>query len=247
MSFGSAIRKRDGGNRLEFDAGAKLDFGGMVHLFDDFLGDALSAEWNGAAGTDPQAVAPAVNVQAGGVVRLTAGDAGTGVAADGSVLNRELVFYPNKGGLTLEARVKLSAITDVILNVGFTDTKALELPFEIGASDALTSNATDAACFVFDTGADTDAWHCAGVANDVDAADPPTAAGSAPVAGTWVVLRIEISKTGVADFYVNDQHVAQLAAAVTASVALTPVVAICSDTTTAVSVDVDYIWVRVDR
>lgn len=245
--YSSAVRKRDGGDRLEFAEGAKLDFGGMVHIWDDFLGDAVDARWNAAAGTDPQAVAAAINVQAGGVVRLTAGDAGTGVAADGSVLNQELTWKANQGGLMMEARIKLSAITNVILNVGFTDTKALELPFEIGAADALTSNATDAACFVFDTGAATDVFHCAGVANDVDAADPPASAGQAPVAGTWVVLRIEITKTGTAMFYINDTHVATVAAAVTASVALTPVIVICSDTTTAVSVDVDYLWVRMDR
>lgn len=247
MEYASAIRKRDGGDRQEFAKGAKLDLGEMVHLYDDFLGDAIGAEWNGVAGTDSEALAPAVNVQPGGVVRLTAGDSDTNMAADGSVLNRELIFKPNQGNLVMEARVKLSSIAAVAVCIGFTDTKALEMPFEVGGSDALTSNATDAAAFVFDTGADTDEWFAAGVANDVDAADPPDEVGSAPVAATWAVLRIEISETGVADFYLDDQHVVTLAAAVTASAALTPVLAVLSRTTAVKSLDVDYVWVRVDR
>lgn len=253
MSFNAAVRKRDSGRRLEFGVDldgrpAQLDMGDTVHWFDDFLGDALDARYDVNSGGDAQALDPVISAAVGGVVRLTSGDAGTGVAADGSALAMELNWKANQGGVVLEARVKLSAITNVIVNVGFTDVKpsgTLELPFEVGGSDALTSTATDAVAFVFDTGADTDEWFAAGVADDVDASH--VALGVAPAAGTYQTLRIELSDAGAADFFINDQHYATVAAAVTATVALTPILIICADTTTSVLLDVDTLWLTGKR
>lgn len=248
MSFATAIRKRDGGDRLEVAAGARLDLGGSAWHFDDFLGDALDARYSVASGSDAEATDPAINAAAGGHVRLTTGDSNASVAADASALTQELNWQADQGGLIFEARVQMDAITNVQVCVGFTDVKAdgtLELPFTIGGSDALTSTATDAACFVFDTGADTDNWFAAGVKGDSDAG--PTDAGSAPTASTFQALRIEIGTDETADFFIDDTQVASLATAVTKTTALTPIIVANSTTTTVRNVDVDYLWIQQDR
>ena len=144
-----------------------------------------------------------------------------------------------------ETRIKVDVITSVIINVGLTDTSALEIPFELGAADAITSTATDAVCFVFDTGAATDNWHAIGVKNGTDTA--ATNSGSAPVAATWQKFRIEVDSNGTATFLLNDKYVAKLANAVTVGTDLTPVVVVVADNTTSKLLDVDYVHVSVDR
>lgn len=252
MSFSSKMRKRDGGDRLEFAAGADLDFDGMILLFDEFLGDAVDARFSSAKGSDGSAAVAAINAQVGGVARLASGaGAGGTVAVNGSSLTHELNWKASQGGpgtgntdaIRLEARLKVDAITNVQIFAGFTDTKAdstLEIPFSL-SSDVLTSTATDAAGFLFDTGADIDHWHLCGVANDVDGTTVTTAL--APVAATFVVLKIEISTAGLARFWINDQEVGQVASAVTTSVALTPILIVSALAAAQRNLDVDYLRV----
>lgn len=224
-----------------------VDGKNTIRLFDDFLGDTLDVLHTGTAGSDPQAVAPAIVAGAvGGVVQLVSGDVGGGaVAVDGCVLAGALNWLASNGNLVFEARIKIPTITSVVVNVGLTDTAALENPFEIGASDALTSNATDAACLVFDTGATNDNWFCCGVKADVDAAKVNT--GIAPVAGAWQAVRIEIDKAGTATFYLDGRLVASMANALTTSVALSYVFAVMSRTTATRSLQADLMDLSMDR
>lgn len=249
-SYQPSVYRDKGGNRMNVKAGGAFEPLGIAMLLDDFLGDALDARYSGAGGSDGQALAPAIAAAVGGVCRLVAGDSDTNFAADGSSLTHGLNWQADQGGLVLEARVKLASIAALAVCIGFTDalaTGTFELPFSIGSSDALTSNASDACCFVFDTGADTDQWHLAGVDSNTDAG--PAALGSAhnPAADTYQTFRLEIDASGDAVAYIDDVLVATLASVVSPDVALTPVIAVQSRTTATKTVDVDYLYVKQDR
>jgi len=226
----------------------ELAHSARIRLFDDFLGDTLDAKWGSQSGTDPQVVAPAFNAQTGGAMRMTTGDDAAGdMATNGVQLEQALVWRCANGKLVLEARVKMDAITNVAVFVGFTDqVGTLEMPFTLAAADALTSNATDAVGVLFDTNAATDNWWLVGVANDVDATKQN--AGTAPTAATYETWRIEISTAGAATFWRNNAVVGTaMAAAVRNSVDLTPVVAAFSRSTASRVVDVDFLDVQAVR
>lgn len=203
-------------------------------------------------GTDSATSAAAILAGGiGGVLRLTTGDAGSGLAADTCQLTtRVLGWQASNGGLTYEIRVKLSAITTCWAFFGFTDTVAasLEAPV-ISASSAntITTNASDAVGWMFDTRMSTDNWWMVGVAADTDATAQNS--GYAPVADTYEVLRISISAAGAATFYRNGVPVGKImSGAVTAATDLTPIIAV-SKTSVAASMtcDVDYLMCAMDR
>jgi hypothetical protein len=141
----------------------------------------------------------------------------------------------------------MSAIFSVCVFVGFTDQiGTLEMPFTLGAGDALTSNATDAVGVLFDTAADTDKWWLVGVANDVDATKQDSTL--APTANTFETWRIEVDRTGIATFYRNGVAIGTtMSGAVTATVPLTPVIAAFARSTTAKTIDADYVYVTQQR
>jgi hypothetical protein len=122
------------------------------------------------------------------------------------------------------------------------------MPFTLGASDAITSNATNAVGVVFDTGADTDNWWLVGVKADVDATAQN--AGSAPTANTMETWRIVVSVAGAATFFRNGTQVGtQMSNAVTANASnpLVPVVAAFSRGAASRTIDVDYIRIKLNR
>lgn len=214
-------------------------------LFDDFLTDSISSNsWALGVGTDPQANNPAHVALIGGAVRLTTGDVGGGdVAVDGSQLSGGLYWRANTGGLAMEFRVKMSAITDVMVYAGFTDQKAaLELPFTLSVL-TLTSNASNAVGFLFDTDATNDKWHLVGVKADVDVTMQNTAI--APVAATYETFRVEVSSAGAGMFYRNgillNSGSTAISNCVTSSTPLCPVVVAISRTTSSRTVDLDYV------
>lgn len=220
-----------------------------VVLFDDFLGatQALSTTvvngWRSRKGSDAQAVDWTVTPSPGGEIVGTIGDTTASMAVSGVQLDAGLSFKANQGELVFQARVKLSQITLLSVFLGFTDqTAALEMPIHSAASaNTITTNATDAVGFFFDTSMTADTWWLAGVANDVDATHQNT--GFAPVADTYETFRIEVSVTGVARFYRNGQLVGSLmSGAVTPTVALTPVIAgFNRDTSNTPTITADYV------
>lgn len=221
-------------------------------IYDDFLYQTLTeadSPWIFNTGTDPQGLDPAVNAQAGGVLRLTSGDAGTGIAADGSQVIAHIPMQADSGGLVFEARLHVNtAVTTVQVAAGFTDVTTLEFPATIGASDAITTTFSDGCCFVYDTDGDTDEWFAVGVAGDTDATGNG-ACGLAPVEDVYQTLRIEIDADGAtARFYINGALVKTLtAAAVTASTSVYATVVVNSTTTAVRTVDVDYIYAGHNR
>lgn len=226
---------------------------GLVQVFDDFNRQAVynteaDGIWILNAGSDDVAVDPAIS--AVGILTLTSGDAGTGVAADGSQIVCALPVQAQSGGLYMETRLHINtAVTTVQVNVGLTDVTTLELPVSIGGSDALTTNASDFAGFVFDTGADTDEWFMVAVDGDTD--DTGSAAlGTAPTADTYQTLRVEVDADGATiRFYIDGSLAGTLSgdAGVSPDVNLYATIIVNSTTTTSRTVDVDYIEIGVQR
>lgn len=231
--------------RLDEVRGASFGHAKFVTFFEDFLGDLIPDRFSGAKGSDAQAVLPTVVVGGeNGIIRLTTGDAGTGTAADASSLTMGTNWVPNNGGLYIETSLKInSAITNVCLNFGFTDTvstSTLEMPFTISGT-TITSAAADAVCFVYDTAQTNDFFHLQGVKADTDTAINNS--GVAPVADTFITLAIAVDSSGSATFYINGVAYGSVANAVTASTNLTPIIAAEARTTTSKVVDIDYLYI----
>ena len=223
------------------------------HEHEDFLAMAgteadTGFTWN--SGGDAQALDPAIDTaQAGGVFQCVTGNADGAVANDGSqmVWTGCPIQLDSAGGtVAVECRLRIkSAITTVSVNFGLTDATGLEEPFT-GATDTLTSVATDACCFVFDSANTTQEWFAAAVDTDTDDTGN-SATGSAPVADTFQILRMEIENDGATIvFKVDGTTVKTLsgAAGVGADVVLYPTVVANATTTTSRTVDVD--WLRVE-
>lgn len=220
-----------------------------VSLFDDFLGDSVDVKWSVVEGTDSATSADSILAGGiGGILRLTTGDAGTGLAADMIQVTQALQWQASNGNLVMEVRAKLSAITTCYAFIGFTDLVTLEAPIESAASaDTLTSNASDAVGFMFDTRMATDNWWLVGVKANTDATHQDT--GSAPVADTYATFRIEVDSTGIATFYYNGAAVGTaMANALTAATDLTPTIAVSKTSVAAsMTMDIDYVSVSMDR
>lgn len=223
-----------------------------VRLFDDFLGDAIDSRWSAAQGTDGQgAIAAVVAGSAGGAARLTAGDT-TVVAESLSSLTHGLNWKANQGGLVFEAKVTPApsgTVADVAYFIGFTDTLAtttLEEPATI-SSTTITYVADNAVGFLYDTGATTDVFYGVAVKATTGTAFASAVVGAAPVAATAITFKIELSATGDASFYADGTLLGTIANAVTATVALTPIVSVMANTTTVKTIDVDYIDVKALR
>lgn len=221
-----------------------------IVLHDDFLGDVIADQWDLQEGTDGATGAAAILAGGiGGVLRITTGDAGTGLAADMEQITQALQWQASNGDLVFQTRIKLSAITTCYVFVGFTDLAAsLEAPIESAANaNTITTNATDAVGFMFDTRMTTDNWWLVGVANGTDATHQDT--GYAPVADDYETLRVEVNSSGVASFFRNGVQVGTaMTGAVTAATDLTPTINV-SKTSVAASMtaDIDYVHVSMDR
>lgn len=220
-----------------------------VSFFDDFLGDVIADQWNAVEGTDSATSDAAILAGGiGGVLRLTTGDAGTGLAADMEQLTQALQWQASNGGLAIEGRFKLSAITTCYVFFGFTDLVTLEGPIISAASaDTITTNASDAVGFMFDTRMSTDNWWLVGVAADVDATAQNS--GYAPVADTYETFRIEINSSGVATFFRNGLQVGvAMTGALTAATDLTPTLAVSKTSVAAsMTLDWDYAHISMNR
>lgn len=221
-----------------------------VVMFDDFLGDLIADEWTPVEGTDTTGAAQAVLAGSiGGALRLTTGDddANGTILTDLSGLVSSLGWQASNGGLSLQARCKVSRITLAYMFIGFTDSISAEVPIQCNSGETLTTTATDAVGFVFDTAFTADTWHLCGVATDVDATAQVLTA--APVADDYFTVRIEVSSAGLATFYLNGVQVGTaMSGAVTAAADLTPAIYVSNtDGTAALTLDVDYICVSMSR
>lgn len=218
-----------------------------VRHFDDFMGDLVTDEWTVNLGSGG-ATAGAISAGIGGLFLLTSDDTAGTMAADGAQIVGARNFEADNGHLVFECRIRMnSAITATTIFAGFTDVTTIECAIVSAASaDTITTTATDAVGFMYDSRMDTDTWWAVGVANDVDASHAST--GVAPTADTWDKLRVEVDTAGIAKFYVNGVHKKTLSGCVTPTVDLCPTVAIFANAAGAVkTVTVDYILAEMDR
>lgn len=216
-----------------------------VAIFDDFAGINTVAPnvsmWSMLEGTDSATSAEVQSAAKGGVLLMTSGDAGTGFAADAAQLVNGLHWYAENGGLRIQARVKLSAITTCTAFIGFTDNAALEQSILYATGTTYTTNASDACGFLFDTVSTADTWCLTGVAADVDATMQEIS--NAPVADTYETFAVELSTAGAATFFRNGVQVGNvMTGAVTPTVALTPTIYVSKLSVAAsMTMSVDYI------
>lgn len=222
-------------------------------LLDDFIGDAIATHmWgNPTKGTEITTVDFAHLTGVSGLLRGTTGaGAGASMAANGIQLHSALQWQVNSTPLprktVFQTRLRLSAITNICVFAGFTDQiAALEMPFTI-AGNTLTSNATDAVGFLFDTAATTANVKLVGVKNDVDAVHQDSA--NAPVAATFITLRVEVDVNERATFFINGKQVGSLMSlAVAKTVPLTPVIAAFTRSAASANIDLDYVHCAQDR
>jgi len=223
-----------------------------VVLFDDFTQGLNTSIWQAVEGTDSATSAAAIlSGGIGGVLRMTTGDAGTGYAADAEQITQHaLMWQASNGNLAFETRIKLSAITTCYAFLGFTDTVAASLEAPIisaGSANTLTTNASDAVGFMFDTRMTDDTWWLTGVKGDTDATAQNS--GFAPVADTYETLRVEVTPEGDAIFFRNGRQVGTLMSnALTPATDLTPVFTVSKLSVTAsMTMDVDYVYVGMKR
>lgn len=226
-------------------------------VLDDFLGKTISSQWQLRHGSDGGVVDFAHSSALGGMARgVTGAGAGADYATNGVQLDDGMLNWEaDKGSLVYEAAVKVSAITTMAIYLGFTDqVSALEMPFTLGAGDALTSNCSDGCGFLFDTGADTDSFWLVGVANDVDATKQNIS--DVPSTTAFHRYRVEVDSSGNASFYIDGDQVGtrpvsgqnyNLANATRATIPLTPIIAAFTRAAGSVNVDADWLWVQQDR
>ena len=251
---GSNYLQLDYYGELTYVGGARINPRAMVEVFDDFFYQAGFTEadhpWILNEGTDGAATDPAISAQERGVIQCVTGAGDGTVAEDGSQLVCAVPVQADSGGLIFETRLHINtAITNVAVNAGLTDNTGLEEPFSIAAGDAITSHASDAVCFCYDSSADTDEWFALATDSDGDDAGNATT-GTAPVADIYQKLRIEVNTTGAQiKYYIDGTLETTLTgdAGVSPDANLYATVIACGDGTASKSVDVDYIYVGVKR
>ena len=214
-------------------------------LYDRFITGSSLTHYELFAGSDPQAVAPLITSNA---IRLLTGDANGGHTVDGSQLIGDNGYVPSAGPIVVEARLQVDAITTVAIFFGLTDQKvALEAPITgAGVNDDITTNATDAVGFLFDTAMTNDTIWLVGVNNNVD----ETAQNStlAYMAGTYKTLRIELSAAGTAVFYIDGVAIGTpMTTAVATGVTLYPTIIAFPRATVQRLVSGDYLYLRQDQ
>ena len=230
---------------------AKINSRDVFEIFDDFTYRAIAetyTPWILNSGTDPQAIDPAISAAEGGVLLMTTGDDTGATAVDATQIICHIPVQADSGGLVFETRLHINtAITNVSVFCGLTDVTTLEEPFT-NAADVITSNATDACGFLYDTSATTDEWWMCAVDSDAD--DSGNAAtGTAPVADTYQVFRVEVSANGNSiKYYIDGTLEGTLTnAGVTETANLYATVIACGDGTASKTVDIDYIYVGHQR
>lgn len=209
----------------------------------DFLGAAalLTDEWAAQEGTDSTQATQAISAGiVNGEFRVASGNDDGTYAADGSQITTGLNLKASLGGILVEARVRgISAVTTVSFGFGLTDTVALEEPFSV-ATATQTSNCSDGAMFTYDTAMTTPRYWASAVNTDVDTSAAST--GVLPVADTYNILRIEANANGDTQWFIDDVLVKDtVSAAFNPAILLTPILYVCSTTTTARIFAADYI------
>ena len=224
-------------------------------IVDDFygtwaIGDAGPADlWSSTAGSGTaNAVATTVADSLCGEVTLkSASDDGAHSANCSTFTGINLGWKASQGGLAMEARLKISDVSEAVMFVGFTDTisPTVELPIFL-TTPAIDSDAANACGVGYDVDGTTKQFFHGGVKANTDTT--PAYSGSAPADGVYFVVRVEVSSAGAVQGFINGKAIGDpVANAVTASTALTPAIIIGNRSANQVTATIDYIWVQQNR
>mgnify|MGYP003143007676 FL=1 len=183
-----------------------------------------------------------------GAVRVS----GNNENGKGVAIGTEAVFSPTlMGPLIAECRVQRAVLTAGNVFFGFCDVNADDVAEPVTVSGAtFTLTASDLAGFTLDSQADdVDGWYMPynGGTTTGETTAASIVSGIAAVAAEWDVLRIEIMADGRADWYINGVLEQTKDGAVSTSVLQACYVGAWGTTTTAASVDVDYLYVSANR
>ncbi|MFA5378359.1 MAG: hypothetical protein WC455_21575 [Dehalococcoidia bacterium] len=142
-------------------------------------------------------------------------------------------IYPSRNPV-VEMKFKLDVVTTVAINCGFSDENdegSGVLPFLISGT-TVADTATNGALFCFDTNQTTDRWY---IVNTKAGTQGGTLLGAAyaPVADTYVTLRVALDSSGNAYYYYNGVRVGYKASATTSTAAHIPYFGIRNNTATA--------------
>ena len=165
----------------------------VVHITDDFLGDAINLDLYAVANGGGAAVASfAINTQLGGVIRATTGTAGDDTAS-ASLITPAQWYGDNLAGL--EVRWKpITAITEAQIELGFSDV----VP---GSNDSVVDNLTtptvntavvDAAIDVYDHTTATTTNALVTIGSSITAVDTGYTPVTAVAAATYTTTRIQL-------------------------------------------------------
>uniref|UniRef100_A0A6M3KN54 Uncharacterized protein n=1 Tax=viral metagenome TaxID=1070528 RepID=A0A6M3KN54_9ZZZZ len=198
-------------------------------IFDEQFVIATTNDWNEEETNGGTIAAAAVD---GGAMTLTCGS----TANDCAELSHT-AQWSAASACGMEAKAKISAITNVCVAIGFVDAKEATNDHIAGEiTDAALRDPTvtaDAALFVFDTNQTTDVWYV-GAINNNTIGTPVAAKGTLiPVANTYFKVRIQTDKVGNVTFYYNGVAVGYLPSAIAyaSTNLLTPYVGIISRST----------------
>lgn len=247
MSNIPKIYKTAGGDEIVVAAGGKITKTAITEYFTDFLGDALEDELLAGIGSGT-GNAVAISIGTGGRAEIKTSSADAAIGANGSSLGLgALNWRADQGGLFMEARLQIDNIAAVMVFVGFTDTigSTVEAPIFLNGAD-IDSDATNACGVIFDTDGTTAQWCHGGVKADVDTT--PDYSGGAPSAATYYTVRVEVSKAGAVQGFIDGVPIGDpVANAVTITTPLVPQIFVANRGGAARNVLVDYLWVQGNR
>ena len=214
----------------------------QVVVFDDFIGDVLSVEWQTADTGSGSSADAVISAGANGEIVMVTGTADNGYSA----MSRELNFQ-GQLNCVMAARIKVDDIAAVKMEIGFTD--AHDDAGAVNTMATYATTATDWVGWIFDTD-DTAYWQATGVDSNTEATkiEPSIA----PVAATYETLIVALYDT-TATFYRLDANgyqtykSAPMTGACSKDVSLTPWVFVQSrESSDSKSLTVDYIkaWQR---
>lgn len=175
----------------------------------------------------------------------------TGGASDGEGEISRLATWGASKNCGMEARIKMSGITQININVGFVDVvnnTDNEIAGMLSGSGVFTapSVTADFALFVLDTG-EASAWYV-GASKNGNEGTPVAATPSTVPVTDYIRLRVQTNTDGDVTFYLNDEAVGFLHEGVvaTSSDLLTPYVACMENSSSTRTLTIDRITVWQD-
>ena len=243
---------------------------GGIRMFDDFIGFNIPVAGTLTSLLDPiftpggwqlvgeglnEADSGAIGLSAdglNGVVRLTTTD--ETVHSAGFQTNSGFDMGLN-GGIMLEARVRMAALTAKNAFFGISDVRTaglqvLEGEIISGDTATLTLTASDLCGFYYCTDlTDTADWH--GVYNGGTTTGPTASTSvdldAGAVAGEFQILKLTISDAGTARWYVDGVLKQTVVGAVSTSVDMNALIMVEADSAAVASLDVDYLLLESNR